>query len=137
MVRAEMVALAALPELSKWWRVIPVSDRESISRATATTRTLKYPPTNLLFDTAAEGKLGGTVRTFAWAWIAMSLNSGELDGLPPIILAGGLTPDNVAEAIRIARPYAVDVSSGVEVPGKPGIKDPIKMRDFIQAAQSA
>ena len=91
----------------------------------------------VLLDTASPDKLGGTGQTFNWHWIAEARAAGELDGLPPIILAGGLTPDNVAEAIRVARPYAVDVSSGVEVPGKPGIKDPIKMRDFIQAAQGA
>jgi phosphoribosylanthranilate isomerase len=57
--------------------------------------------------------------------------------LPRFALAGGLTPENVGEAIRIARPYAVDVSSGVEVAGKPGIKDVGKMRDFIQAVRDA
>jgi phosphoribosylanthranilate isomerase len=90
-----------------------------------------------VLDTSAPGLLGGTGKTFNWHWIAEARDAGELDGLPPMILAGGLTPDNVAEAIRIAKPYAVDVSSGVEVPGKPGIKDPVKMRDFIQAAKSA
>lgn len=53
----------------------------------------------------------------------------------PIILAGGLNPDNVAEVISIVRPFCVDVSSGVEE--KPGIKDPIKMRDFIAAVRGA
>jgi phosphoribosylanthranilate isomerase len=91
----------------------------------------------VLLDTAATGKLGGTGRAFDWHWIAEAREKGELAGLPPIILAGGLNPGNVAEAIRIARPFAVDVSSGVEVPGKPGIKDPVKMRDFIQAVQGA
>jgi len=54
-----------------------------------------------------------------------------------LILAGGLTPENVAEAIRTIHPYAVDVSSGVEVPGQPGTKDPVKMRDFMQAVRGA
>ena len=92
----------------------------------------------VVLDTASKaGQLGGTGQAFDWNWIAEARAAGELGKLYPIILAGGLTPDNVATAIRIARPYAVDVSSGVEVPGKPGIKDPIKMRDFIQAAKSA
>jgi len=94
-------------------------------------------PSAFVLDTAYGPSRGGTGQSFNWNWIAEAREAGELEGLPPIILAGGLTPENVAEAIRIARPYAVDVSSGVEVAGKPGVKDPIKMRDFIQAAKGA
>ena len=91
----------------------------------------------VVLDTASPNKLGGTGQTFNWHWIADARAAGELEGLPPLILAGGLTPDNVADAIRIAQPYAVDVSSGVELPGQPGVKDPARIRAFIQAVRAA
>ncbi|TCP13833.1 phosphoribosylanthranilate isomerase [Crenobacter luteus] len=77
----------------------------------------------LLADAFVEGAHGGTGATFDWRLIP--------DNLPiPLILSGGLTPDNVADAVRRVRPAAVDVSSGVEA-GK-GIKDAERMRAFIQ-----
>ena len=120
-----------------YWFVAPVATRQSIIDLAVLIGVERYCPRAILLDAASPSQLGGTGQSFNWHWIAEAREAGELDGLPPIILAGGLNPDNVAEAIRIARPYAVDVSSGVEVPGKPGIKDPIKMRDFIQAVHGA
>jgi len=76
----------------------------------------------LLLDTHDEEAPGGTGRSFDW-----SRAPGDLG--KALILAGGLTPDNVAEAIRQVRPYAVDVSSGVEA--SKGIKDHHKMAQFI------
>ena len=85
----------------------------------------------LMFD-AADGILpGGNAKAFDWTVL-----SGHTVPVP-WLLAGGLTPDNIAEAIRIAQPYAVDVSSGVEIPGRPGVKDHGKIRAFIQAARGA
>ena len=82
-----------------------------------------------LFDAYAPGKPGGTGETFNWDLALQARDWGR-----PIFLAGGLTPENVAEAVRRARPYAVDVSSGVEA--APGKKDHAKVRAFIQAAKA-
>lgn len=76
----------------------------------------------LLLDTLQEGKWGGTGRTFDWSLIPR-------EAALPLILAGGLTPDNVAKAVRAVRPYAVDVSGGVE--SAPGVKDARRIEAFI------
>lgn len=89
----------------------------------------------VLLDSAAGGRLGGSGRICDWEAIAEVRRMGALDGLPPVMLAGGLTPDNVAAAVRTVRPSGVDVSSGVEQ--APGIKDHERVRSFIQAARQA
>jgi len=76
----------------------------------------------LLLDTYQAGVPGGTGDRFDWRRVPAHLTT-------PVILAGGLSPENVAEAMITARPYAVDVSGGVEV--QPGIKDAYKIRSFI------
>lgn len=83
-----------------------------------------------LLDAWSAGQLGGTGERFDWELAIEAQQLGK-----PIFLAGGLRPDNVAEAIRRVRPYAVDVSSGVEA--IPGRKDHGKVTAFIQAAKSA
>jgi phosphoribosylanthranilate isomerase len=80
-----------------------------------------------LFDTGARGQWGGTGRTFDW-----ELLSEHHSGVP-FMIAGGLNPENVTEAIRVARPDAVDVASGIEL--KPGVKDYGKMASFFEAAR--
>lgn len=87
-----------------------------------------YPGATLLFDTYCPEKTGGTGRTFHWPL------AQEPARRRPIILAGGLTPDNIIDAIQTVRPYAVDVSSGVE--SEPGRKDHDKLACFIQRAKS-
>jgi phosphoribosylanthranilate isomerase len=76
----------------------------------------------ILLDSNKPGEQGGSGVAFDWSLIPTNLPK-------PVILAGGLTCDNVALAIRTARPYAVDVASGIE--SAPGIKDAEKMRRFI------
>ena len=75
-----------------------------------------------LLDSHAPGQQGGSGETFDWDTIPQDLPK-------PFLLAGGLSPDNVAEAVRRCRPYGVDVSSGVEAAR--GIKDPAKLAAFI------
>ncbi|PYJ92745.1 MAG: phosphoribosylanthranilate isomerase [Verrucomicrobia bacterium] len=82
-----------------------------------------------LLDSFVPDKPGGSGVTFNWDLAVEAKKLG-----PPIILAGGLTPENVADAVRKVRPYAVDVSSGVE--SSPGKKDHAKMRDFIAAVRA-
>jgi phosphoribosylanthranilate isomerase len=83
-----------------------------------------------LFDGHRPGSRGGTGESFDWELV------GARGGTTPTIVAGGLTPDNVTEAIEVTRPWAVDVAGGVE-DGPPGIKDHDLIARFIGAANSA
>ena len=87
----------------------------------------RYRATAYLLDTYVSGQPGGTGHTFDWTLAARAKGYG------PIILAGGLTPDNVAQAERAAQPWGVDVSSGVEA--TPGHKDHDQVRRFIATAK--
>ena len=89
----------------------------------------KYRVSALLLDAWSDQQYGGTGENFDWQL------ARKLTARLPLILAGGLNPDNVAEAIRVVKPYGVDVSSGVEV--SPGEKDHDKIRKFIQQVRQA
>ena len=82
-----------------------------------------------LLDAHSKSGLGGTGEKFNWDLAVEAQKFGK-----PIFLAGGLTPENVAEAVKKVKPFAVDVSSGVE--SAPGKKDTAKVRAFIAAAKS-
>jgi len=87
----------------------------------------------LLLDARIGGRSGGTGRTLNWGALIASV--GALNDQADLVLAGGLTPENVATAIRAMRPEVVDVSSGVE--SSPGIKDRSRMEAFAEAVLSA
>lgn len=102
---------------------VRVRDRHSLAPL------LSYPARAFLLDAFVEGLPGGSGRAFPWEL---------LDGVAaraPLILAGGLTPGNVAEAVRRVRPFGVDASSGVE--SAPGRKDHRKLKEFIAHVRSA
>ena len=88
-----------------------------------------YRTDAFLLDAYSATGLGGTGETFNWDLAIEAKKFGK-----PIFLAGGLTPDNVADAVRKVQPFAVDVSSGVE--SSPGKKDHAEVRAFIQAVNS-
>ena len=85
----------------------------------------------ILLDAQVEGEYGGTGKAIDWDFAAEVVKACP----KPVILAGGLTPDNVVEAVRKVRPFAVDVSTGVE--SEPGKKDPAKLKAFFAAISEA
>ena len=104
----------------------PVVKAIPVDQVRALSRLLSYEVSAFLLDTPSRGH-GGSGVPFDW-----SLAEGVSD-VAPVILAGGLDPDNVADAIRAVRPYAVDVASGVE--SEPGVKSASKMARFIARAK--
>jgi phosphoribosylanthranilate isomerase len=109
-----------------------VSGRESLQavrRYLDRCRAVDRLPPAILVDAHDGDRHGGTGRTAPWGLLA-DFRPGV-----PLILAGGLNPANVAEAVRIVRPYGVDVASGVE--DRPGRKDPDRVRRFIENARAA
>jgi phosphoribosylanthranilate isomerase len=109
-----------------------VRDKDSlleIKRYLDVCRDLGQTPSALLLDGHSPSQLGGTGKKAPWGVLA------EFRPAIPIILAGGLTPENVGEAVRVVRPYAVDVASGVE--RTVGHKDPELVRRFLGNAREA
>jgi phosphoribosylanthranilate isomerase len=111
------------------FRVQGSADLQRIRRYVELTTNASCPPAAVLIDSHVAGQMGGTGHPLPWSMLA------EFDPGVPVILAGGLTSENVAEAISIVRPWGVDVASGVEF--SPGRKDPLKVKRFIEAARSA
>jgi phosphoribosylanthranilate isomerase len=115
------------------WRFIPafnIASADDLARVVAyldRCRAAAMMPTAVLLDGAKAGQYGGTGQRAPWQLVA------DFGSSVPVILAGGLTPGNVAEAIRTVRPYAVDVAGGVE--SAPGKKDPELVRAFVAAVR--
>jgi phosphoribosylanthranilate isomerase len=119
-VFATEVARRTGAKIIKAARVAGASDLQSLER---------FRTDYHLLDTAVAGERGGSGQT--WDWTLAAKRRSKV----PMILAGGLTPDNVAEAIAQVGPYAVDVASGVEA--EPGVKDHAKLEAFLAVASPA
>ena len=106
-----------------WLKAVAMENAESVKQAEQ-----DFPgAAGLLLDSHSKGKRGGSGRSFDW--------SLSRPAEKPVWLAGGLNADNVTRAIQTVRPYAVDVSSGVE--SEPGIKDPTRLKAFVKAVRQA
>ena len=123
--------IAALGEIPVMKAFRPASSLEVIVYLEACAR-LGCQPRMVLLDASVPGALGGTGLRADWEIAQQYLQSLRV---PPLVLAGGLTPDNVAEAIRTVKPAAVDTASGVEF--APGRKDPDQVARFVDAARAA
>ena len=104
------------------WKAVRVKDKTSVEGLG------NFAADRYLLDAYVEGSYGGAGKSFEWVYAKGAAAQGS------IVLAGGLDASNVARAIRMVGPYAVDVSSGVE---SGGCKDEAKVRDFIIAAREA
>jgi phosphoribosylanthranilate isomerase len=107
-------------------KAIRVRDDESLAEAN------RFSTPHILLDSWSPAAYGGTGKTADWQMIGAFVAKHSEHRF---VLAGGLNPSNVAEAIRAVRPAAVDVAGGVEE--SPGKKDPAKVRAFIQAVRAA
>lgn len=108
-----------------YWKAIAMGGQDESVFASLS----DYPGAHgFLFDGHAAGEQGGSGQRFDWRRMPTSADK-------PFLLAGGLSPENVGLALRTARPWGVDVSSGIE--SGPGIKDAEKMRRFVDAAREA
>ncbi|HEX6241336.1 MAG TPA: phosphoribosylanthranilate isomerase [Polyangiales bacterium] len=110
-------------------RFLPHAYKAVRVRGDVNTEVARFGGEHILLDAYVKGMPGGTGATFDWSLAAAIAQRRKLT------LAGGLTPDNVAEAVRTVRPYCVDTASGVE--SAPGVKDPALVRTFIERAKSA
>lgn len=113
------------------WRVVPV-DSANARMPDGWTELVDIPDA-IVLDTSVAGVSGGTGTPFDWQAVSQAV--AEVASRATLILAGGLTAQNVARAIRVLGPAVVDVSSGVE--SAPGIKDHALMRSFADAVRSA
>jgi phosphoribosylanthranilate isomerase len=122
----ESPTLCAMSGVTNWMKAIRVRNRDSLAEAN------RFSTPNILLDSWSPAAYGGTGKTADWKMIGEFVAEHSEHRF---VLAGGLNPGNVAEAIRAVHPAAVDVAGGVEE--SPGKKDPAKVRDFIQAVRSA
>ena len=107
-----------MPYSIKAFRIQNETDIKNIKRYQGAVRAI-------LLDTFQKGKAGGTGQTFDWSLAVKAKEMGI-----PVILAGGLGPENIQEAIATVNPYAVDVNSGIEE--RPGKKDPVLMKRLME-----
>jgi phosphoribosylanthranilate isomerase len=105
------------------YKAIRVGDAGDVARAEA------MPGDYVLVDAKVEGALGGTGHSLDWELVVALAKARRL------VLAGGLNPENVAQAVSRVRPFCVDVASGVE--SAPGVKDLVRVRAFVDAARRA
>jgi len=107
----------------------------AVGRYLSGCRGMKCMPRMTLVDANVEGAYGGTGQVADWQTLKTYQPAHPEEPLPPLVLAGGLTPDNVAMAIRTVRPQAIDTASGVET--SPGRKSEALVRRFVEAAREA